>query len=185
MDQLRQLLNDLTAAWGRLNPRERGLVALAAGAVTVLLLLVSTLSISSSLSRREGRIRSKTSQLEDVAKLTSGYREAEAKRTEMENRLRNNKVALFSYLDELAKAQKLEIGGMSDKGRLPVQDTKIVEQSVEVNFNHIALDKLVGFLSKVESGVGLVKVTRMQIRPRAEENTIDAWLVVTAYQLEG
>lgn len=183
MNRIRQLLTDAAAAFGRLTPRERGLVSLAAGAVLILVIALTSLSVSRATSRREARIRSKSAQLEEVAKLTSGYRAAETQRQELERRLAGNKVQLFSYLDELAKRQKIEIGGLSDKGTAPIPDTKVVESSVEVTFTRIALDKLLKFLQEVETTQGLVKVTRLQLRPRSDEPVLDAWLVLTTYTL--
>jgi hypothetical protein len=72
---------------------------------------------------------------------------------------------------------------MTDKGSQPLNETKITESSVEVTFTRIKLEKLIKFLSGVESGSGLVKVTRMQIRPRSDEPVLDASLVITTYQL--
>jgi hypothetical protein len=182
MNRFRQLLSDAGAAYSRLTARERGLVTLAAGGVVVLLVLLISLSVSSAVSRREARIRAKATQLEEVARLAAGYRADEMRRQELERRLRDNKTRLFSYLDELAKRQKIEIGGMTDKGTAPLAE-KVVESSVEVTFTHITLSKMIGFLQEVEAGQGLVKVTRLQLRPRSDEAVLDAWLVLTTYTM--
>lgn len=184
MEQLRQLLADAAAALGRLNPRERGLVALAGGAVLVFVITVTTLSVNGNISNREKRIRTKQQQLEEVAKLTGSFRTQEALRAELERRLRDNKVRLFTYLEELSKRDGLSIGGLTEKPAQTIEGTKINEQSVEVTFTRVPLDKLVRFLSDVEGGQGLVKVTRLQVRPRTDEPVLDAWLVVTTYILE-
>jgi len=74
---------------------------------------------------------------------------------------------------------------MNDKPAQILQEgTKITEQSVEVTFTRISLDKLVKFLTDVEATKALVKVTRLQVRPRTDEAVLDAWLVVTTYTLE-
>jgi Type II secretion system (T2SS), protein M len=182
MNRFRQLFSDATAAYGRLTSRERGLVSLIAGAVIALFILLVSVSVSSAVSRREARIRAKSVQLEEVARLAAGYRADEMRRQELERRLRDNKTKLFSYLDELAKRQKIEIGGMTDKGSAPLAE-KVVESSVEVTFTHITLSKMISFLQEVESGQGLVKVTRLQLRPRSDEAVLDAWLVLTTYTM--
>jgi hypothetical protein len=182
MNRLRQLISDASAAYGRLTARERGLVALASGAVVLLLIGLISLTVSSAFSRREARIRGKSVQLEEIAKLTAGYRADEMRRQELERRLRDNKTKLFSYLDDLAKRQRIEIGGMTDKGTAPLAE-KVVESSVEVTFTRISLEKMIKFLQEVESGQGLVKVTRLQLRPRSDEPVLDAWLVLTTYTL--
>ena len=186
MDRLRQLISDGIAALGRLSSRERALVGLAGGAVLVFLFFIIGVSINRSIDGREGRIRAKQGQLDDVMKLTVGYREQERIRKERELRLEKNKgVRLFSLLEELAKKDGLSIGGMNDKGTQPaLEGTKIVESSVEVTFTRIPLDKLVKFLTDLEAGPALVKVTRLQVRPRSDEPVLDAWLVVTTYTVE-
>jgi type II secretory pathway component PulM len=183
MNRIQQLLTDAAAAFGRLTARERGLVSMSAGAVVVLIVALTSLSVSSAVSRREARIRTKAAQLDEVAKLTTGYRAAEMQRQDLERRLAGNKLQLFSYLDDLAKRQKIEIGGLSDKGSTPIPDTKVVEASVEVTFTRIPIEKILKFLQEVESGQGLVKVTRLQLRPRSDEAVLDAWLVLTTYTL--
>lgn len=185
MERIRQLLSDVLAALGRLSPRERGLVSAAGGAFLVFLIFVISFSVNSSIASREARIKGKQQQLEKISKLTVGFRAQETQRNELERRLQGNKVKLFSYLEDLAKKDSLSIGGMNDKGSQPIgEGTKITESSVEVTFTRIPLDKLVKFLQDVELGQGLVKVTRLQLRPRSDEPVLDAWLVVTTYTLE-
>ena len=185
MDRIRQIFSDAMSALGRLSPRERGLVAVAGSAVVVFLIFVFAVSVNSSVDRRESRIKSKQGQLDEVLKLTVGFKAQETQRNELERRLAQNKVRLFSFLEDLAKKDSLSIGGMTDKGTQPaVEGTKIVEASVEVTFTRIPLDKLVKFLTDVEAGPALVKVTRLQVRPRSDEPVLDAWLVVTTYTLE-
>ena len=181
MGRIRQLFSDGLAALGRLSPRERGLVALAGGAVPVFLVVASTLSVGRAIGRREARIKTKQQQLEEIGKLTVGFRAQETRRNELERRLQSNRIKLFSYLEDLAKKDSVSIGGMNDKGTSPVGDSKITEASVEVTFTRIPLDKLVKFLQDVEAGQGLVKVTRLQLRPRSDEPVLDAWLIVSTY----
>lgn len=184
MNRLQQLLNDASAAFNRLQERERKLVVYGGGGALLALLLLVSLTISSNLSRREVRLKTKLTQLEEVHKLTAGYRAADQERAALEQRLRNNQVRPFSLLEQLAKKQGLDIGGMNDKGTRPVAETKIVEASVEVTFTRIPLEKLVRFLTEVESSAGIVKITKLQIRPRDNEPVIDAWLVVSTYSME-
>jgi type II secretory pathway component PulM len=186
MNRIQQLLNEASAAFTRLSGRERTMVLAGGGGALLLLILVITLSTSSAISKREARIRVKSTQLEEVVRLTGNYRQVELERNELERRLRGNQVRLFSLLDELSKKLGVEIGGMNDKGTRPLEETRINETSVEVTFTRISLEKLVKFLSEVEgSSTGLVKVSRLQLRPRANESVLDAWMVVSTYQLEG
>jgi general secretion pathway protein M len=185
MKQLRQLIADAAAALGRLSPRERSLVAIAGAALLTFVIAVFSLTVSRAIDSRERRIEAKRRQLEEVARLSVTFKQQETVRNELDRRLAQNKVKLFSYLEELGRKDNVSIGGMTDKGSQPLQEgTKITESSVEVTFTHIQLDKLVRFLTDIETGQGLVKVTRLQVRPRSDEPVLDAWLVVTTYTLE-
>ncbi len=185
MGGIRQLVSDALAALGRLSPRERGLVGLAGGAVLIFLIVFISLSVGRSIDKQETRIKTKQGQLDEIGKLTGTFRAQESVRKELERRLQDNKIKLFSYLEDLAKKDSISIGGMNDKGTQPMDGgDKINESSVEVTFTRIPLDKLVKFLKDVEGGQGVVKVTRLQVRPRSDEAVLDAWLVVTTYTLE-
>lgn len=185
MEKIRQLLSDAGNAFSRLSPREQGLVSLAAVMALVFVIGITALTVSRSMTSSEGRIKTKMTQLEEVAKLASGYDDARREQAQLESRLRSSNVRLFSYLEDLARKQSIEIGGMNDKGAQNVGDSNISEQSVEVTFTRISIDKLVKFLQEVERGSGIVKVTRLQLRPRRDEPVIDAWLTVSTYQLAG
>lgn len=183
MDGIRRLFSDALAAIGRLSPRERGLVALAGCAVLAFLVGLTALSVGRSIDRQESRIKTKQGQLDEVGKLTGNFRAEEARRKELEARLALGKdTKLLGYIEELSKREGLSIGGMTPKGTQPLEGgSKIVEDSVEVTFTRIQLDKLVKFLSDVESGKGVIKVSRLQVRPRTDEAVLDAWLVVTIF----
>ncbi len=186
MNRLLQLPTDLAAILGRLSPRELRLTLLTAATLALLSGLLIYKSVSSALYSREARISTKTKQLQEISSLTSGYRASEARRNDLERRLRNNPIRLFSYLDDLSKKLNIQIGGLSDKGSHPMTEgSKVLESSVEVVFTRVPLDKLVSFLNQVEESQGPVKITRLQMKPRKDEEVFDAWMVVTTYNLEG
>lgn len=183
MNRIQRLFSEAGATYGRLSPRERLLVGVTALVVAGFLVLVSSLSFSRAVARRETRIEAKLEQLEQANRLTANYRQAESKRADLERRLQGNKTKLFTHVDDLAKKLGVEIGGITDKGTQQLPG-KIVESAVEVTFTRTSLDKLMKFLGSVETPGGLVKVTRLQIRPRTDQPVIDAWLVIATYQLE-
>mgnify|MGYP000857310916 CR=1 FL=1 len=183
MNRIRQLLSEATNAFGRLSARERTLVALAIGAVLAFAVFVSSFSFSKAVSARNSRIKTKIGQLQEASALTATYRQAETQRADLERRLKANNTRLFTHVDELSKKLGVEIGGITDKGTQPLAG-KIVESAVEVTFTRTTLDKLIKFISAVEGQTGLVKVTKLQIRPRTDQPVIDAWLVVATYSHE-
>lgn len=184
MDRLRRLFAEANAAYSRLQPRERKLVTVGGLFALVAITLLVSFAVSSAVTRRETRIDLKITQLEEFRRSMGGFRAAEQERSTLETRLKGAPVRLFSLLEDAAKRHGLEIGGMVDKGIHPLGESKINEISVEVTLNRIPLDKLVQFLTELESGQALVKVTRIQIRPRPGDATIDASLMVSTYQLQ-
>ena len=182
------LVDDINSSLSRLSSRDRSLLALMAAALSGFLLFVTGLSITRAMTKRTDRIASKQAQLREAAQLTSGYRVAETQRNDLERKLKEHGVKnLFSYLEDLGKKDGLDIGGMTDKGSSAVdpknKDSTIQQASVEVTLNKVELAKLTKFLNDVETTPGVVKVTRLQVRPREEEQVMDAWFTATTYYL--
>ncbi|MDR0965388.1 MAG: type II secretion system protein M [Myxococcales bacterium] len=183
MEQLKRLLDAAGEAFGRLSSRERLMVLAAAGSLAAFLIFFIGYSFQGALRQGDARIAGKLSQLKEVQRLTSGYSKAVSERDALDRQLRNNKVKLFTLVEDTAKKQGLEVGGMTDRGNHP-REGKIVESSVDVTFTRIELLKLVRFLAALESPGNLVKVTKLQVRARADQPVLDAWLTVSTYQLE-
>lgn len=179
------LIDDINAGLDRLSERDRTLLGVMAAALGCFLIFVVALNVSRNLSKRSERIALKQGQLHDAAQLTSGYRLAQAQRTDLEKKLKEHGVKnLFSYLEDLGKKGGLEIGGMTDKGSSAAgKDTTIQQASVEVTLTKVELLKLTKFLNDVENNPGVVKVTKLQVRPRDDEPVLDAWFTVTTYYL--
>ena len=122
-----------------------------------------------------------------MAELTAGYRQAESQRQDVERKLKGSAVRnLFSYIEDLGKKDGLDITGMTDKGSSPATDDKtspVMQSSVEVTLTHVPLDKLTKFLNDVENNPGMVRVTRLQVRPRSDDAVLDAWFTVSTYYL--
>ena len=180
-------LDDLRNYYGRLSSRDRNLVLLMGGAVGLFTVFMIGTSLARANGKRADRIEVKTQELREVATLTQGYRQAESQRQDLERKLKDHGVRnLFSYLEELGKRDGLDIGGMSDKGAAPLGDSKdshIVQQSVDVTLTKVKIDKLTKFLNDVETNPGMVRVTRLQIRPREDDAVLDAYFTVSTYYL--
>jgi type II secretory pathway component PulM len=180
-------VEEIKSYWGRLSSRDRNLLVLLSVVLSAFVIFMAGVSLSRAAQKRADRIQTKTNELREVAQLTVGYRQADTAKQELQRRLKDHAVKnLFSYLEDMSKKDGLDIGGMSDKGTQPVsddKDMKIMQQSVEVTLTHVPLDKLTKFLNDVESGLGVVKVTRLQVRPREDDNVLDAWFTVSTFTL--
>jgi type II secretory pathway component PulM len=180
-------LSEVQAALDKLSSRDRKLLALMGTVLALLLVFAGAHGISSKASKEAHRIALEQGQLREVATLTAGYRQAESQRMETEAKLKGHAVRdLFSYLETLGKKDDLDIGGMTDKGSAPAGDDKsanLMQSSVEVTLTHVPLDKLTKFLNDVETNPGMVRVTRLSVRPRDDAAVLDAWFTVSTFYI--
>ncbi|MGA9521429.1 MAG: type II secretion system protein GspM [Myxococcaceae bacterium] len=184
MNQLRNLLANVQTWFSRLTARERRLVLITGGAVGVFVVFLILFSFSSSAARTQKSIASKLEQLEQVQQLAAVFRESENARQAVERQLGQSNVSLITYIEEKGTEAGLDIRTMNSKGDSAIGDGKIIETAVEVTLTDVPLDKLVSFLSAVERGPGVVKVKRLRLEPRPEQETITAWTTISTYSLK-
>jgi type II secretory pathway component PulM len=184
MDRIRALLADLQAWLAAASPRERRLLALAAGGVFLFIVLVGWASFSSSIRKAQANLDEKQEDFDKISRLASGYSAQEQERQLLEARLRQSPPALMSFVDSAAKSAGVEVGGMSDRGVIAGgQGGKPKEMSVEVNLGKVPLDKLVKLLQDIEHQPGVVRVRRLRLRKSFEnKDVLDVSLSVSAWQ---
>jgi general secretion pathway protein M len=185
MERLKALRADLSAWLGKLAPRERVMVFAAAAAVVVFAGWLVSRQIGRGLSAREQRIEDKTRVLAQVSKLAESYRQRQAQRTELEQRLKGSPVQLLSYISQQGAQNQIEVGDLRPSPA-PAELEGLREDAVEVNLARVELARLAHFLQALERGQGVVKVRRLRITSRADDpNLVDATFTVAAYQLKG
>jgi type II secretory pathway component PulM len=182
VNRLRRLLGDLEGYLQKLTARERNLVALAAAGFAIFIVFMIGLGFSTAIHRRQSAVESKTKALAQLGSLASTYAERARIRTQLEQRLKNP-VRLFTYIDEIAKKQGVDIGDMQDRGSVVGSD-KITESLVEFDLNKMTLDRLTQFLNAIEQNPQMVKIKKIRVRTRLDDpNAVDAALTVAAYSL--
>lgn len=182
--RLRQVRGDLVAWMGKLSQRERIMVSGAAVAVFVFVTSLASLSISSSISQREQRIEGKTRYLTTIAKYAVGFRERQAERQALEQRLKGPPIQLLSFISQQGTQQQIEVG---DVRPAPVSDPPqgLSEDAVEVSIARVELAKLTRFLQALERGQGVVRVRRLRLTTRSDDpRQVDATFTVSAYGLK-
>jgi type II secretory pathway component PulM len=184
MEKLRVLLANVTDYVAAASPREKRLIWLAAGGVLFFMIAIAYGSFSSTIRRRVDSLDEKRLAFEKVQRLAQTFGVQESERQLMEAKLRQSPPALMSFVDERAKAEGIEIGGMSDRGVVsPGTGGKPRESSVEVNLGKVPLEKLTRFLQAIEQSPGVVRVRRLRVR-RSSDNkeTLDVTITVSAWQ---
>ncbi|AKU91330.1 type II secretion system protein GspM [Vulgatibacter incomptus] len=176
-------IDKATQSWSSLSLRERRMLALLFSAFVVTVLFMGFASMRKSMAQHDESIAEKRLQLQKVAVLAAGFREAELARTRIESRIRGTPVRLFSYLEDIAKKQSLAIGDMQDRGSDSAGDG-IQRSTVEVSFAQIDLKSLINFLNEIEKSPHLVKIEKLRVRHRNDNpDLLDANFTVSTYQL--
>jgi type II secretory pathway component PulM len=184
MEKFRALLADALAWLAAASPREKRLLALAAGGLLVFVVLIGWASFSSSIRKAQDSLDEKRDDFEKISRLAAGYGVQEQERQLLETRLRQSPPALMSFVDSTAKNAGVDVGGMSDRGVVAGgQGGKPKEMSVEVNLGKVPLDKLVKLLQDIEHSPGVVRVRRLRLRKSFEnKDVLDVSLNVSAWQ---
>jgi general secretion pathway protein M len=184
MDFLRTLHADLEAWLGKLAPRERAMVALAALGVGLFIVWLFSMQISAGISGREARIEQKTKVLSQVGKLAETYRRRQAERQAVESRLKGQPVQLMSYIAQTGATLGVEVTDLRPSGA-PVEVEGLREESVEVNLAQIDPPRLGRLMQSLERSAGVVRIRRLRITTRTDDpKLVDATFVVSTYQLK-
>ncbi len=185
MEKLREVLGQAADYVAAASPREKRMIVFAAGGVLFFVLFILYVSFSSSIRKHEDTLEEKRVAFEKVQRLAANFGEKQQERELLEAKLRQSPPALMSFVEERAKAEGIEIGGMSDRGITSGGGSggKPRESSVEANLGKVPLDKLGRFLQSVEQSPGVVRVRRLRVR-RSSDNkeALDVTLTVSAWQ---
>ena len=185
MEKLREVLGQAADYVAAASPREKRMIVFAAGGVLFFVLFILYVSFSSSIRKSEDTLEEKRLAFEKVQRLAANFSEKQQERELLEAKLRQSPPALMSFVEERAKTEGIEIGGMSDRGITSGGGSggKPRESSVEANLGKVPLDKLGRFLQAVEQSPGVVRVRRLRVR-RSSDNkeALDVTLTVSAWQ---
>lgn len=183
MENLRKLRAALEAFLGRLSARERVMVSAAAAAVVVFVVFLVVTGVSRTLRAKERRIEAKTQMLSQVARLTAGYRAAQAERQALEARLKGPPVQLMSFVSQTGSQMGIEVNDL--RPGTPNDAGGLTEETVEVNLARIDMGKLARLVDALERGAGVVKVRRIRLGTRNDDpNLVDVTLQVATWQVK-
>lgn len=185
MNLLRRFKDQIEAFLARLSDRERVMVSAAAVAVLLFVVFLASVTISRSISAREGRVEQKTQMLSQIGKLTQGYRQAQAERSALEAKLKGQAVQLMSFVAQTGARLGIEVNDLRP-GTPGTATEGMVEESVEVNLARINLTKLASLLENLEQGAGVVKIRRLRITTRNDDPAlVDVTLLIATYRMKG
>lgn len=184
MEQLRALIANASQYLAGASPREKRLVTGAGLAILIFAVLIGWASFASSIRRHQDALEEKRQDFEKAQKLAVNFSAQEQERQLLEAKLRQSPPTLMSFVDDLAKKEGIDVGGMQDRGVVVAGvNGRPKETSVEVSLGKVPLDKLTRLLQSIERSQGVVRVRRLRVRKSSEnKDVLDVSLTVSAWQ---
>ena len=176
-------LDELRAAFTRLNDREQRVVLAGGGAAMLLIFLIIGMVLSGLVSPAEHRLRVKTDQLMQVLQMQGEYRAREQARAARLRQLGGASVRLVSLVEDAARQAGVEIGQLRPEEGEPTSEG-IVESRVDLRAGNLSADRLKDFLERLERTPGVVVIRRLKINRPYSKDTLSLEMTVTAYKMK-
>lgn len=181
---MKNVLSQVSVAFENLSAREQVAAILMGFLLLSMVVVFGGYFVNRDLERAERRIEAKTDKLQEVADLRSDYKRrlAEQNRLAAEVR-RNNEMRILSYLEDLATKADLTLKNATERQGEATGSDLVKEEAAEVRIDNVSLDRLHDFLRRIEEGNPLVKVRRLKIKTRFDnEKMLDASVTVGTYK---
>ncbi|HEX2730809.1 MAG TPA: hypothetical protein VHM70_04360 [Polyangiaceae bacterium] len=164
-----------------LQPRERRLLGLLLGLFVVICVLLIPIGVSAMLSDK----RSKNEELRETIQRLFAERDQILEQQEKNDRVlaryKTPAPPLAGFLDNHAKALKIEIPEFKDKPPVP-HGKEYEERATEISIKKVGMRNLVLFLEKIAQAPFPVSISRLNIRKRSTEpDSWDVGMTVSAY----
>ena len=178
MNELRLRLADMLE---RLSPRERMLLAAAAGATLLIVLWLVATGLADRREALAAQIAAGRRDLDRMVSVRDAVLRLRAENDAVQRRLATlgPDFSLFSHLQGVTRRtlERQRISAMSPSTRKLSDGMQ--EDSVEIRLSGVTLRALVGFLHAVEKGETPLLVSRLRMKKRFDENQrFDVTLVV-------
>lgn len=165
----------------RLNPREQRL-AMALGVVFIAFVLLGIPIFVETIiwSRRAENDKARAA-LEAVQGARGQLRERQARKDAVASRYQQKAPALAGFLEQTARAQKLEVTDSVDRPEVP-NGKRFAERSTVIHLKKAGMYAIAKYLESLETSGHATAVTRLSIRKRTgEPDSFDVELGVTAF----
>jgi len=166
-----------------LNPREQRLVSVF-GIVMVLVVVIGIpIFVESIILGRRAAVAEERAALDAVQGARGQLRDRQAKKDAVANRYQNKAPALAGFLEQSARAQKLEVTDSVDRPEVPIgQGKHYIERSTVIHVKKAGMFAIAKFLESIEKSGHPVLVSRLNIRTRVSDpDSFDVELGVSAY----
>ena len=163
------------------NPRERRLVAVIGVVLGVVLLVLLPIGMELFTSSRRAENEELRAALAELQDARGKLREHQARKEAVLARYAKRAPALAGFLEQSARAQKLEVTDSVDRPDLPL-GKRYIERSTVVHLKKAGMLAIAKFLESIEKSGNAVAVTRLNLRKRpGEPDAYDVEVGVSAY----
>ncbi len=182
-----QIRDSVRVWYDRLSQKEKLFVIIFLSSLFALIVIFSVIIVSSNLNARYMDMSEKEKKLMEIISQKDKYREAEQAQKLFEQRLKNNNVNLFSFVEELSRKLQIDISDMNERTTPLQKGDKIQEQTLELNIVKVSMDRLVDFMKELEKNQYLIKIKKLKINTRYEKEnrTLNVNMIVATYKPAG
>ncbi len=167
--------------FGRLNPRERRMATLLGVIVGILVFIGLPVGLEAAVISRRSDATELRAALDAVQAARAQIRERQSKKDTIAARYLKRAPVLAGFIEELARAQKLEVTDSVDRPEVP-HGKKFSERSTTIHLRKSGMLALSKFLESVETSSYPVTVSRLDIRKRpGEPDSYDVEVGISAY----
>ncbi|WP_394821111.1 type II secretion system protein GspM [Pendulispora albinea] len=166
-----------------LNPREQRLVSLLAVVVLLLVFLGIPIFVESMILSRRSAVSDARAALDAVQGARGQLRDRQAKKEAVASRYQNKAPALAGFLEQTARAQKLEVTDSVDRPEVPIGAGKrYIERSTIIHVKKAGMYAIAKFLESIERSGHPILISRLNIRKRVSDpDSFDMELGISAY----
>ena len=164
-----------------MNPRERRLAIIVGGLLGFLILIGLPIGLESLVHAKRSDNEEVRAALDAVQGARQQVRERQSKKDSIAQRYAKRAPTLAGFLEQAARAQKLEVTDSVDRAEVP-HGKRYVERNTVIHLRKAGMGAIARFLETIEKSGMAVAVTRTNIRKRSgEPDSYDVEIGVSAY----
>jgi general secretion pathway protein M len=164
-----------------ISPRDRRLITIGGTVLAILVLIALPVGAEAYVAGKRADNEEMRAALNDVQEARSRVRERQGKKDSIVQRYAKPAPQLGTFIEQTARAQKLEVTDSIDRQPVPV-GKKYTERHTVIHFKKAGMLAIAKFLETVEKSGHPVSVSRLNIRKRTgEPDSYDVEVGLSAY----
>jgi general secretion pathway protein M len=165
----------------RLSPRDQRSATIGVVVIGLLIVLGVPLGLGAMASGKKTEVDDLRAALSSVQNARSKVRDRKAREDSIAFRYSKRAPALAGFLEQSARAQKLEVSDSQDRAEVP-HGKRYVERNTVIHFKKAGMRPLAKFIEGLEQSGNALSVTRLNVRKRSgEPDSYDVEVGVSAF----